>query len=218
MPSTALLLLVLAATPPDTVSAVATRDSVPAVDTVQVHAEPAATRLVSPASRTSMAAPAPATVWFVADTTPRRRRAIEVSDAYATRLRIHHYASYALIPLFAAQSIAGNQMYQSGGSDPRWASDLHGIGAGGLAALFTVNTVTGVWNLWDSRAATQGRTVRWVHSGLMLASDAGFTYAGVKLGPEATRSGTARREHRRIAMISMGGALLGYATMLFGTH
>jgi hypothetical protein len=165
-----------------------------------------------------MAAPMSELVWVVADTTPRRRRAIEVSDAYATRLRIHRVGSYALIPLFAAQSIAGNQMYQSGGPDPRWAKNLHGIGAGGLAALFTVNTVTGVWNLWDSRATTQGRTVRWIHAGLMLASDAGFTYAGVKLGPEATRSGVKRQEHRRIAMISMSAALLGYATMLIGNR
>ena len=149
------------------------------------------------------------------DTTPRRRpRVVEMSDAYALRLRIHRYASYTLIPLFAAQSIAGNQLYQSGGSDPAWAKSLHGIGAGGLAALFTVNTVTGVWNLWESRGVSDRRTVRLVHSALMLASDAGFTYAGAKLGPEATRSGVKRQEHRRVALISMGSALAGYATML----
>ena len=148
------------------------------------------------------------------DTTPRRRRAVEVSDGYALRLRIHRYASYTTVPLFAAQSIAGNQLYQSGGAEPRWAKNLHGVGAGGLAALFTVNTVTGVWNLWESRGVSEGRTVRLVHSALMLASDAGFAYAGAKLGPEATRSGTRRQEHRRMAMISMGSALAGYATML----
>ncbi len=154
-----------------------------------------------------------------ADTTPRRRpRAVEVSDAYALRLRIHHYASYTMIPLFAAQTIAGNQLYQSGGSDPAWAKSLHGIGAGGLAALFTVNTVTGVWNLWESRGQSERRTLRLAHSALMLASDAGFTYAGVKLGPDATRSGAKRIEHRRVAYISMGSALAGYATMLIGNR
>jgi hypothetical protein len=151
----------------------------------------------------------------VQDTTPRRRpRAVEVSEGYALRLRIHRYASYATIPLFAAQSIAGNQMYQSGGRDPAWAKSLHTVGAGGLAALFTVNTVTGVWNAWESRGVSEGRTVRLLHGALMLASDAGFAYAGAKLGPEATRSGEKRREHRRMAMISMGTALAGYATML----
>jgi hypothetical protein len=149
------------------------------------------------------------------DTTPRRRpRAVEVSEGYELRLRIHRYASYATIPLFAAQSIAGNQMYQSGGSDPSWAKSLHSVGAGGLAALFTVNTVTGVWNAWESRGVSEGRTVRLIHGALMLASDAGFAYAGAKLGPEATRSGVKRREHRQLAMISMGTALAGYATML----
>jgi hypothetical protein len=149
------------------------------------------------------------------DTTPRRRpRAVEVSEGYALRLRIHRYASYATIPLFAAQSIAGNQMYQSGGRDPAWAKSLHTVGAGGLAALFTVNTVTGVWNAWESRGVSEGRTVRLLHGALMLASDAGFAYAGAKLGPEATRSGVKRDEHRRLAMISMGTALAGYATML----
>jgi hypothetical protein len=155
----------------------------------------------------------------VADTTPRRRRrAVEVSDAYALRLRIHRYASYGVIPLFAAQAIAGNQMYQSGSDEPAWAKTMHGVGAGGLAALFTVNTVTGVWNLWESRGVSEGRTVKLVHSALMLASDAGFTYAGVKLGPDAHNSFSKRQEHRRVAFISMGGALAGYATMLLANR
>ena len=194
----------------DTLAATPARDSVSRQDSSAAGA--------GPASLTSMAAPATADVWVVADTTPRRRRAIEVSDAYATRLRIHRYASYAVVPLFAAQSIAGNQLYQSGGSDPRWAKQMHVAGAIGLGTLFTVNTITGVWNLWESRDNPQGRTKRLVHSGLMLASDAGFAYAGAKLGPEATRSGVKRQEHRRMATISMSVALLGYATMLFGHH
>jgi hypothetical protein len=153
------------------------------------------------------------------DTTPRRRpRAVEVSDAYALRLRIHKYASYTTIPLFAIQAISGNQLYQSGGSNPAWARSVHGLSAGGLGALFTINTVTGVWNLWESRGVTEGRTVRLVHGALMLASDAGFTYAGVVLGPEAKNSLAKRQEHRRVAYISMGGALAGYATMLYANR
>ena len=153
------------------------------------------------------------------DTTPRRRpRVVELSDGYLLRLRIHRYGSYTMIPLFAAQSIAGNQLYQSGGSDPAWAKSLHRIGAGGLAGLFTVNTVTGVWNLWETRGVADRRTPRLVHSAFMLAADAGFTYAGVKLGPEATRSGIKREEHRRLARISMGTALAGYATMLIANR
>lgn len=154
-----------------------------------------------------------------ADTTRRRRpRAVEVSDAYAMRLRIHRYASYTMIPLFAAQTIAGNQMYQSGSDNPSWAKSMHSIGAAGLGALFTVNTVTGVWNLWESRGVSEGRTAKLVHSALMLASDAGFAYAGIKLGPDARNSFSKRQEHRRIAYISMGSALAGYATMLFANR
>jgi hypothetical protein len=149
-----------------------------------------------------------------ADTVRRRPRAVEVSDAYALRLRIHYLASYTVIPLFALQTIAGNQLYQNGGSNPSWAANLHQLGAAGLGAVFAVNTVTGGWNLWDSRSNSQGRTLRLIHSGLMLASDAGFTYAGVKLGPESKRSLSARIQHRRYAYISMGTALVGYATML----
>jgi hypothetical protein len=154
-----------------------------------------------------------------ADTTPRRRpRAVEVSDAYAARLRIHRYASYTMIPLFAAQTIAGNQMYQSGSDNPSWAKSMHSIGAAGLGALFTVNTVTGVWNLWESRGVSEGRAAKLVHSALMLASDAGFAYAGIKLGPDAHNSFSKRQEHRRVAYISMGGALAGYATMLIANR
>jgi hypothetical protein len=154
-----------------------------------------------------------------ADTTPRRRpRAVEVSDAYALRLRIHRYASYTMIPLFAAQTIAGNQMWQSGSDDPSWAKSMHIVGAAGLGTLFTVNTVTGVWNLWESRGVSEGRTLKLVHSALMLASDAGFAYAGIKLGPDADQSFSKRQEHRRVAYISMGGALAGYATMLFANR
>jgi hypothetical protein len=181
----------------------------------------AAAMLAAPGDSVATAGPRAeaARLAVAADTTPRRRRrAVEVSDAYALRLRIHRYASYTVIPLFVAQAVAGNQMYQSGGSDPSWAKTLHGVGAGGLAAVFTVNTVTGVWNLWESRGVSEGRTAKLVHSAFMLASDAGFTYAGVKLGPDATRSGTARQEHRRWAYASMGSALAGYATMLIANR
>jgi hypothetical protein len=85
------------------------------------------------------------------DTVRRRPRAVEVSDAYELRLLIHRYASYTMIPLFVAQSVAGNQLYQadqSGAPRPGWAQTTHSAGAAGLGALFTVNTVTGVWNLW----------------------------------------------------------------------
>ncbi len=154
------------------------------------------------------------------DTVRRRPKAVEVSDAYALRLTIHHYTAFTTIPLFALQSISGNQLYQAGGSTQghETAAWLHSASAAGLGAAFTINTVTGLWNLWDSRDNPNGRVKRWLHSGLLLASDAGFTYAGIKLGSEARRSQSARDEHRRIAFISMGTALVGYGIMLVGDH
>lgn len=155
------------------------------------------------------------------DTVPvrRRPRAIEVSDAYATRLRIHHLASYPMIPLFLVQSVAGNQLYvadQTGSPRPGWASTAHSAGAAGLGALFTINTVTGLWNLWDSRDQPEGRGRRVLHSVLMLASDVGFTYTGITLAHDARNSSSGRTQHRNLSYVSMGTALAGYGIMLFG--
>ena len=155
------------------------------------------------------------------DTVRTRPRAIEVSDGYEMRLRIHRYASYTMIPLFVIQSVAGNQLYQadrSGTVRPGWAETTHSAGAAGLGALFTVNTVTGVWNLWDSRQNDVGRTKRWIHSALLLGSDAGFTWSGIKLASDAKNSPSGRDQHRRVSYISMGAALAGYAVMLIGGH
>ena len=80
--------------------------------------------------------------------------------------------------------------------------------------MFGVNTVTGLWNLWDSRAVPQGRTRRTIHALLMLASDAGFAYAGIKLSEDAEQSADARRKHRNTAYASMGVAVTGAGMML----
>jgi hypothetical protein len=149
------------------------------------------------------------------DTVPRRRRkAIEVSDWYERRLRIHRYGAYATLPLFVFQAAAGNELYQKGSGAPGWARNGHRVGATALATVFTVNTVTGLWNLWDSRAVPQGRTRRAIHTVLMLASDAGFAYAGIKLSEDAEQSAEARRKPRNTAYASMGVAVTGAGMML----
>jgi hypothetical protein len=149
------------------------------------------------------------------DTTPlRRRKSIEIGDWYERRLRIHRYGAYAMIPLFAFQAAAGNELYHKGSGAAGWARTGHRVGATGLATVFGVNTVTGLWNLWDSRAAEQGRTRRTIHALLMLASDAGFTYAGIKLSNEAEESADKRRQHRNMAYASMGVALTGAGMMV----
>lgn len=139
----------------------------------------------------------------VADTPRVRPRAIEVSDWYGRRLTIHRTLSYTVIPIFAVQWFAGERIYKHGFEAPEWAKTTHRAGATALAGIFTVNTVTGVWNLWDSRHTPQGRALRTIHALSMLAADAGFTYAGVKLSKEAETDFNKRREHRTIALSSM---------------
>jgi hypothetical protein len=157
----------------------------------------------------------PVSLQIESDTTPRRRRkSIEVSEWYDRRLRIHRYGAYAMIPLFAFQAAAGNELYHKGSGADAWARNGHRAGATALAAVFGVNTVTGLWNLWDSRAAEQGRTRRTIHTLLMLASDAGFAYAGIKLSEDAEQSADARRKHRNLAYTSMGVAITGAGMMV----
>ena len=157
----------------------------------------------------------PVSLQIESDTTPRRRRkSIEVSEWYERRLRIHRYGAYAMIPLFAFQAAAGNELYNKGSGAEGWARNGHRVGATALATVFGVNTVTGLWNLWDSRAVEQGRTRRTIHTLLMLASDAGFAYAGIKLSEDAEQSADARRKHRNLAYTSMGVAITGAGMMV----
>jgi hypothetical protein len=139
------------------------------------------------------------------DTLPRRRKkAIEVSEWYGRRLTIHRYVAYSTLPVFAAQYAAGQRLYDDSKAAPTWAKTTHRFGASYLAAAFTVNTVTGAWNWWEGRSAPEGRVLRTVHALSILAADAAFTYAGVKLSEEAENSLEKRRQHRTIALSAMG--------------
>ncbi len=189
------------------------------------HAQSVSADSTAAAPTTSLTAYAPVAVTLSSetpqDTVRRRPKAVEVSDAYELRLRIHRYASYTIIPLFIVQSIAGNQLYQadnSGAPRPSWASNTHSFGAAAIGTVFTINTVTGLWNLWESRDNDVGRTKRLLHSALLLASDAGFTWSGIKLASDAKEDSDARNQHKNVAYYSMGAALAGYGIMLVGDH
>ncbi|MEO7083609.1 MAG: hypothetical protein ABI442_21475 [Gemmatimonadaceae bacterium] len=149
-----------------------------------------------------------------ASDTPRvRRHAIEYSDWYNTRLTIHRWGSYTMLPLFAGEYYLGDRLL-NGVNVPDWYKGAHAGVATGLGALFTVNTVTGVWNLWDSRNDPAGRKLRYVHTGLMLAADAGFAWAGA-VGGNAKHDYNAGVRHRNIALGSIGLSTLGTAIMWF---
>jgi hypothetical protein len=148
------------------------------------------------------------------DTLPRRRRkAVEYSEWYNRRLTIHRWSSYTMLPLFAGNYITGQQLLSKGNQAPTWAIDTHGPLATGVTALFTINTITGLWNLWDGRADPAARGWRVAHALLMLGGDAGFTTAGI-LSSQAKRSYDKRLLHERIALVSIGASTLGYVMML----
>jgi hypothetical protein len=164
-------------------------------------------RLRPPALDTSFFISVPKTVRVdvtrdtIRDTIPsQRRRSVAVSEWYSRRLTIHRYAAYTAIPVFALQYAAGSKLYDESADAPSWAKNTHRVGATALAGIFTVNTVTGLWNLWDSRSQPKGRTLRTIHALSMLGADAAFTYAGVKLSNEAENSAEKRRQHRTVAL------------------
>ena len=161
----------------------------------------------------------------VQDTTrPRRRRAVEYSDAYHTRLTIHRYASYTMLPLFVAQYVLGDRLLDQkedafAGRRNAPPSDglrnAHVATAIGVATLFGVNTVTGLWNLKESWKTPEGRGLRTTHALLMLAADAGFTATGV-IGGDATEGNPAdARRHRNVALSSMSIATVAAGLMWF---
>ena len=153
------------------------------------------------------------------DTPPLRPRprvkAVEVSDWYNRRLTIHRWLAYTSLPVFGLQYAAGKQIWDKGRTAPSWARTGHRVGATTIATIFTVNTVTGVWNLWDSRHTSEGRALRYVHALSMLAADAGFTYAGAVLSERAERDVNARKQHRTIALSGIGLTVTSGVLMKF---
>lgn len=151
------------------------------------------------------------------DTPPPRPRvqAIEVSDWYERRLTLHRRLSYATLPLFGFQLAAGWQIWEKHQNAPAWARNGHRVGAATIAGVFTVNTITGVWNLWDSRTVPEGRARRYLHATSMLLADAGFTYAGAVLSEQAENDPSKRDLHRTVALSSMAIALTSGLIMTF---
>ena len=162
-----------------------------------------------------------------ADTTRQRPRAIEISDAYATRLRIHRYGSYVMLPLFAAQYALGSRLLDQRediveGEQHTLASDglrrAHLFTALGVGTLFISNTTTGVWNLYEDRHNPDHRGLRTVHALTMLLSDVGFVVTG-KMGVNG-KNGTVAdtKRHHNMAIASMGIATIGASMMWIFDH
>ena len=145
--------------------------------------------------------------------TSPRPTAFEYSHAYSVRRKIHFYASFATIPLFVTQYILGDKLYDgtSGGST----KSAHSGVAVGIETLFAVNSVTGVWNLWESRKDPNAGKKRFIHGFLMLGADVGFVATGM-LAPDDEDGGDNRSTHRNVAITSMAVATASYLIMLIG--
>jgi hypothetical protein len=146
---------------------------------------------------------------------PVHPAAIEYSHGYEVRARVHKIASIATLPLFAADVAVGQSLFDSSTDGKKTAHAVLGAGIGGL---FAVNTVTGVWNMWEARHDPHNRTLRLVHGLLMLSADAGFVATAASAPGERHffSSDDDRNTHRTIALTSMGIATGGYLIMLFG--
>ncbi len=151
----------------------------------------------------------------------RRRRAVQYSDQYYTRLTIHRYGSYVMLPLFAAEYALGQNLINDA-NPPSWVKPTHTGVALGIGALFAVNTVTGAWNLWESRDDPSNRALRITHTVLMLASDAGFAITGALTPTEHSSDfneiRSSRNRHRNWALGSIAVSTAGTALMWFVKH
>ncbi len=158
------------------------------------------------------------------DTQPRRRRSVVYSEAYGTRLTIHRYGSYAMLPIFGAEYLVGSRLLQQKDDvfsgqrtspiDPSLRHTHRLIGLS-LASLFLVNTTTGLWNLYEARDDPAGKGIRTAHALTMLAAEAGFVL-GAELGSRATQNGPSNaRQHRNVALGSMALSTAGASIMWF---
>ncbi len=212
-----------AAIHPDTLAAVAMATA-PVVDRGPAASDPAIVfRVVLPVPLASDVAAvgawrpvAPADTR--ADTVVKKRRGglVEYSEWYGRRVAIHKALSWSMLPLFAVSYYTGDRLARDGrAASPAAVRTLHPYAAYGSAAVFGVNTVTGLWNLWAARKDPEGRTRRIIHSALFIVADAGFAYAG-SIGRDGRENGEIRDRHRTIALSSMGVSTVGWLIMLIG--
>jgi hypothetical protein len=221
MTTICMLALALAAAP------AAAGDSATAPVPVSMHVEfdgsdPGPIRL--PRVDFSGAAPAPhldVTAAIVrADQTAAPHRAFVYSEGYQTRDRIHHLASYTMLPLFVAQAYLGQHMFNNPADVTPALQTAHRAMGWGVAGLFGVNTVTGLWNLAEARNDQNGLARRMIHATLMLVADAGFTATAFTRPNSSTADGLAiytekKNQHLALAYASVSVATVGYLIMLW---
>jgi hypothetical protein len=146
--------------------------------------------------------------------------AFEYSDGYRTRNKIHHIASFAMLPLFATEVYVGQKMFNDPSSITPGMRHFHGTIALAITGLFAVYSVTGVWNLIEARKDPNGHTRRTVHGILMLVGEAGFFATTLVTPNHHTQNGSAldpakKDQHLALAYVSISVSTAGYVMMLF---
>ena len=147
-----------------------------------------------------------------------RVAAFEYSDAYRTRAKIHKYASFATLPLFATEFALGQSLYDTPSDSKKSAHVAIGTG---IIGLYGVQGVTGVMNLLEAKKDPNpaGKKRRLTHAILMLASGAGFAITPI-VAPgnrdELEVGSSSASTHRAVAFTSISIGTAGYLLMLFG--
>lgn len=149
---------------------------------------------------------------LIEEPAPQAPHAVDLSDAYYTRLAIHRAGSYAILPLFAAQYYLGNRLLNDE-VRPGWLRPTHRAVAIGVGTVFVANTVTGALNVWEARHDPTDRTRRIAHVALMLAAEAGFAYTGIVASKDASDLASGAARHRDAALVSIGLASAGTLLM-----
>jgi hypothetical protein len=147
-----------------------------------------------------------------------RHVAFEYSDGYKTRAKIHKYAAFATLPLFASEFYLGQSIYNTPSDSKK---NAHLVIGTGIMGLYGAQAVTGVWNMVEAShdPNPDGKKRRLVHSILMLASGAGFAITPMVApgGHEERLNGpSSASTHRAVAYTSIGIGTAGYLLMLFG--
>jgi hypothetical protein len=135
---------------------------------------------------------------------PQRAKAVQHSDFYYTRLKIHRAGAIVMIPLAVAQYFIGQDIYKKGPDAAQWEHDIHGPLAATIAVDYGIQAVTGIWNGVEDWG-NPGQARRTVHSALMLLAGAGFVAVGAT-APEREDGGYLEgnaSQHRALAISSM---------------
>jgi hypothetical protein len=151
------------------------------------------------------------------DQTPRPK-AIEYSEGYETRAKIHKYASFATLPLLGTEAILGQSLYNDPYSRTSANRGAHIAVGTAITGLFAVQTVTGMWNLVEGWKDPHHKKLRLAHGIMMLGADAGFAaaYATGPGGRNLVNFDQNKSTHRTVVFTTMGVATASYLLMLFG--